>query len=256
MPVTRTSLPGGALVPSANRCSASRLCRAYRSSTARSTAGRQVELRTGGTANTTSRISSGEMLASSTTVTPTRTIQPIVLSSDMYMWSSTNTWVRRTDEPVEVVAALVVLQPDDTRLEPCDVGLQRDRHPIAEPPGEAVGQDLEQPGQRAGDGDRADHHPHQRHVAGDEGSAEHGEPEGEERVRQRSEQGRAPPRRRPGAARGCSRAGRAATSTTRRAEWLGRGRRLVAAQERTSNNAPSSSIVAVNRRACRSNIVR
>ena len=97
MPVTRTSLPAAGLVARVNRCSASRLCRAYRSSTARSTAGRHAELSTGGTANNTSRISSGEMPASSTTVTPTRTIQPMVPSSDMYMWSSTNTWLRSTE---------------------------------------------------------------------------------------------------------------------------------------------------------------
>ena len=59
-------------------------------------AGRQAELSTVGTANTTSSISSGWMLASSAMVTTTRTIQPIVSSSDMYMWSSTNTWLRST----------------------------------------------------------------------------------------------------------------------------------------------------------------
>ena len=59
MPVTRTSLAAAALVAVANRCSASRLCWANRSSTCRSTAGRHAELTTVGTAKTASSTSSG-----------------------------------------------------------------------------------------------------------------------------------------------------------------------------------------------------
>ena len=97
MPVTRTSLPGGAVVARSNRCRASRLAGAPRSSAARSTPGRHVEAKTVGSANTTSSASAGWIDTSSATVTPSRKIQPHVENSDMYMWSSTNTWSRSTD---------------------------------------------------------------------------------------------------------------------------------------------------------------
>ena len=96
MPVTRTSLAAAALVAVANRCSASRLCCANRSSTCRSTPGRHAELTTVGTAKTTSSTSSGSMLVSSPIVITTRTVQPIVFSTDTYMWSRTKTWLRST----------------------------------------------------------------------------------------------------------------------------------------------------------------
>ena len=46
MPVTRTSLPGGAVVAVTNRCRASRIHGAPRSDTARSTPGRQTDVNT------------------------------------------------------------------------------------------------------------------------------------------------------------------------------------------------------------------
>jgi hypothetical protein len=85
MPVTRTSFAAAALVAVAKRCSASLLCWANRSSTCRSTPGRQAALSTVGRAKTANSTSSGSMLVSSTIVMMTRTIQPIVSSSDMYM---------------------------------------------------------------------------------------------------------------------------------------------------------------------------
>ena len=91
MPVTRTSLPGEALVASVKRCRARRLCCATRSSTPRSTAGRQVAVQAVGAAKTASSTSAGWIETSSATVTPSRRNQPSVAKSDMYMWSSTNT---------------------------------------------------------------------------------------------------------------------------------------------------------------------
>ena len=85
MPVTRTSLPGGAVVAMVKRWRARRLDCAARSCAARSTAGRHVDVSTVGSANTASSTSAGWIDASSATVTPRRRIQPQVENSDMYM---------------------------------------------------------------------------------------------------------------------------------------------------------------------------
>src|SRR4051812_34677023 len=97
MPVTRTSLPGGAVVAVVKRCRDSRLAGAPRSSASRSTAGRHADAATVGNANTISRINTGLIDASNRTVTVSRRIQPAVENTDMYMWSSTKTWSRSTD---------------------------------------------------------------------------------------------------------------------------------------------------------------
>ena len=97
MPATRTSFPGGAVVAVSKRCLASRCDWAPASSAARSTAGRQVEVSTVGSAKTASSASAGWTDTSSTMVTPRRSTQPQVVKSDMYMWSSTNTWSRRME---------------------------------------------------------------------------------------------------------------------------------------------------------------
>ena len=89
MPVTRTSLPGGAVVATVKRCRASRLACAARSCATRSTVGRHVDVTTVGTANTASSRSAGWIDASSVSVTASRRIQPQVENTDMYMWSST-----------------------------------------------------------------------------------------------------------------------------------------------------------------------
>ena len=94
MPVTRTSLPAAAVVAASNRCRARRCACAPRSSTARSTAGRHEAVATVGSAHRASRASAGWMETSRPTVTARRRIQPAVVNSDMYMWSSTKTWSR------------------------------------------------------------------------------------------------------------------------------------------------------------------
>ena len=53
-------------------------------------------MNTVGIANTVSRASAGWMDINSATVTPSRRIHPPVENSDMYMWSSMNTWLRST----------------------------------------------------------------------------------------------------------------------------------------------------------------
>ena len=85
MRVTRTSLPAGAVVATVNRCLASRVAGAPRSSAARSTRGRHDEVSTVGRANAASSASSGWIDMSSATVTPNRRSQPQVENSDMYM---------------------------------------------------------------------------------------------------------------------------------------------------------------------------
>src|SRR5687767_12157838 len=84
IPVTRTSLPGDAVVARVNRCRASRLCGAPRSYARRSTPGRHDEVSTVGNANNASAIKAGWIDAKSTIVTPKRRIHPQVENSDMY----------------------------------------------------------------------------------------------------------------------------------------------------------------------------
>ncbi len=95
--MTRTSLPGGAVVASVYRWVASRNVCADFSCTFRSTPGRHDDVPTVGSANSVSSTSAGSMDISSTIVTPRRTIQPSVAKTDMYMWSSTKTWLRSTE---------------------------------------------------------------------------------------------------------------------------------------------------------------
>ena len=94
MPAILTSLAGAAVVATVNRCLARRLLCAVRSCTTRSTRGRQVAVNAVGMANTASRMSAGWIDISNATVTTSRRIHPHVENTDMYMWSSTNTWFR------------------------------------------------------------------------------------------------------------------------------------------------------------------
>ena len=85
MPVTRTSLPGVAVVAVVNRWRARRLNGAPRSCAARSTAGLHVEVSTVGSADAASSTRAGWIDIKSATVTPRRRIHPHVENSDMYM---------------------------------------------------------------------------------------------------------------------------------------------------------------------------
>ena len=83
--VSRTSLPGDAVVAMSNRCRASRFDDAPRSSACRSTAGRQVEVSTVGKANNTNAASAGCTDISKPIVTTSRSTQPQVVNNDIYM---------------------------------------------------------------------------------------------------------------------------------------------------------------------------
>ncbi len=83
--MTRTSLPGGAVVAVAKRCRASRIAGAARSWAARSTPGRHAAASTVGIANTASSASAGWIEINSATVTPSRRIHPHVENIDMKM---------------------------------------------------------------------------------------------------------------------------------------------------------------------------
>jgi hypothetical protein len=85
MRVTRTSLPGGAIVAIWKRWRARRPEAAPRSSTTRSTPGRQAEVKAVGSAKTASTTRAGCIATSSPVATPRRRIQPQVEKSDMYM---------------------------------------------------------------------------------------------------------------------------------------------------------------------------
>ena len=62
-----------------------------------STTLRHDEVATVGTANNASRISQGLIVDNRTIVTPSRSTQPAVENTDMYMWSNTKIWFRSTD---------------------------------------------------------------------------------------------------------------------------------------------------------------
>ena len=79
-----------------NRCLASRSDWAPRSLACRSTAGRQLDVHTVGTAHGTSSTSAGLIDISITTVIASLRMKPQVENIDMYMWSSTNVWSRST----------------------------------------------------------------------------------------------------------------------------------------------------------------
>ena len=189
MPVTRTSLPGGAVVAIVNRWRARRLDCAPRSWAARSTAGppgrgqhrRQRE-------DAPAAPSAGWIDISSAIVTPSRRIQPQVENSDMYMWSSTNTWSRSIDEAIEIVGALLVRDRRDRRLQPGDVRLERDRHLVAEAALHARADGAQEPG-------RGRRHAERRRAAtgpaagrSEHAVAEQLEPQREQRVGQRRQQ--------------------------------------------------------------------
>jgi hypothetical protein len=90
-------LPGAAVVAVVKRCVARRSDEARRSSAARSTAGRQVEVASVGSAKTASSASTGWIETRSPIATTSRSSHPSVEKTDMYMWSSTKTWLRRTE---------------------------------------------------------------------------------------------------------------------------------------------------------------
>jgi len=87
-------LPGGAVVAVVKRWRASRFAHAPRSWATRSTTGRHDEVNTVGSANIVNSTSAGWIEINSATVTARRRIHPQVENTDMYMWSSTNTWSR------------------------------------------------------------------------------------------------------------------------------------------------------------------
>ena len=89
--VTRTSLAGAAVVPSTNRCRPSRALARYASSTRRSTAGRHVETKNAGQANTISSTSAGCTEPSRSAVMTSRNNHPSVENNDMKRWSRANT---------------------------------------------------------------------------------------------------------------------------------------------------------------------
>jgi hypothetical protein len=78
-------LPGAAVVARVKKCRASRLAGAPRSWAPRSIAGRHAEVSTVGSAKTASSPSAGWIEMSRASVTPSRSSQPQVEKTDMYM---------------------------------------------------------------------------------------------------------------------------------------------------------------------------
>ncbi len=83
--VTRTSLAGGALVPSTKRWRANRVLAITDSSTRRSTPGRHVDTQNAGRANSINSTNTGWIEANRAAVIAKRNIQPSVENNDMNM---------------------------------------------------------------------------------------------------------------------------------------------------------------------------
>ena len=246
MRITRTSLPGGAVVARSKRCRASRLAAAPRSSAARSTPGRQVDVNTVGSANTARSASAGWIDTSNARVTPSRKIQPQVVNSDMYMWSSTKTWLRSTARRSRYSGRSWCSIVASRRQQPRHVRLERDRQPVAEPALGAVADHPQEPGRgrRRSQPERRGQHqpaPALEHAVGEEL-----EQERDERVRQRGQ------KRQPESH--AQEQGLGLVAALERAPHRRQGP-AAGRQSRTSSFAPSSPS-SPKRDACSSNIVR
>ena len=155
MPVTRTSLPGGAVVAIVKRWRARRLRRRgalLRRALDRRPPGRREHRRQ--REDREQRRAPGGSTSSSAIVTPRRRIHPHVENTDMYMWSSTNTWLRSIAEPIEIVGPLLVRDRRDRGLQPRDVRLERDRDLVAEAALHARADGAQEPGRGGRDAER------------------------------------------------------------------------------------------------------
>ncbi len=139
MPVTRTSLPGGAVVAIVKRCRAKpHRLDAPRSWAARSTAGRHVDVSTVGSANTSKqrerRVNGHEQRhgdGEPQNPAARREHRHVHVVQHEHL-------IAQHRQPVEVVRSLVVRDRRDRGLQPRHVGLERDRDPVAEASLDAV----------------------------------------------------------------------------------------------------------------------
>ena len=185
---------------------------------------------------------------SSATVTPSRRIQPQVENSDMYMWSSTNTWLRSTESRSRYSGRswCAMVATEACSRATCDssaiVTLSRKRRctrVLIVRRNQVAVADTPRPTAAASTS---------RAVAAEHAVAEQLQPQREQRVGQRREQRQRERRRPAAAARAGSRASAAATSTAARAA----GRSGEDVIGRSLPRPPS----APKRWACSSNIVR
>ena len=173
MPVTRTSLPGAAVVAASNRCRARRCACAPCCSTARSTAGRHEAVATVGSAQ---RAREGQRgVDGHEQADRHREAQdPAGGGEQRHVHVVEHEHLVAQDrEPVEIVGPLVVLDGGDVRLQPRDVRFQGDGDPVAEAALGTVADDAQHPrqGGRGGEAARGD---------GDEGGVAADQPVGEE----------------------------------------------------------------------------
>jgi hypothetical protein len=91
-------------------------------------------------------------------------------------------------QAVEIVMAFVVFDGGDAGLQARDVGLQRNRNPIAEPTLESIEHDAQEPRQRRADTETDCSNEDPGPVVFEQSGGEQREPQCDERVRQRREQ--------------------------------------------------------------------
>ncbi len=125
-------------------------------------AGRHVDVNTGGTAQTASSASAGWIDISSAIVTPRRRIHPHVAKSDMYMWSSMNTWLRSTASRSRYSRPFLMRDRRDRRQQRRHVRLERDRHLVAEAALHAGADGLQEPRRGGRDAERQHRQPYAR----------------------------------------------------------------------------------------------
>ena len=158
--VTRTSLAGGAVVPSTKRCRARRVLAITDSSTRRSTAGRHVDTQNAGQGEQHQqherRVDRPEQERRDR-----QTEQPSERREQRHEHVVEGEHlVTQHRQPVEVLRALVMLDGRHRRLQVGDVRFERDRDPVAEPALDPLRQQRQVPRRRHRDGqtDAGDDH--------------------------------------------------------------------------------------------------
>ena len=189
MPSRRSSLPGEAVVVSVNRCRASRSDWAPRSWALRSTTGRHDVAATVGRANTHQQHQHrvhgrqqghGDGQAEDPASGGEHRHVHVVEREDL---------LAEHRQAVQVLGPLLMRDRRDVCLQPRDVGLQRDRHLVAEAALHPGGDGHHQPGGDGGDCERDDRELQQARLMLEQPFAEQLEPDREQRIRHRRDQG-------------------------------------------------------------------
>ncbi len=179
--MTRTSLPGAAVVAVVKRCAASRDAKARRSSVARSTPGRHAEVSDGRQREDGKQERApGGSTPGARSATPSRRIQPHGREERHVHVVEHEDLVAQDRQAVEVQRALLVGDRGDRRLQAGDVRLERDRDPVAEAALHARAERSQEPGGRRRHAEAEGGRHQQAPVAAEDALPQELQPEGEQ----------------------------------------------------------------------------